>query len=75
MRKGRNDKAGTIYRRADCRYYREAGSGAKTAGLARKLGVSEDNALQLNSYFGRLGKSGAKRLRALDYKNAKLERC
>lgn len=53
---------------------REAESGAKTADLARKHGVSEATLYNWKAKYGGLEVSEAKRLRALEEENAKLKR-
>lgn len=53
---------------------REHEAGAKTADLARKHGVSEATLYNWKSKFGGMEVSEAKRLRALEDENAKLDR-
>ena len=53
---------------------KEAESGAKTAELARKHGISEATLYNWKAKYGGLEVSEAKRLRALEDENAKLKR-
>lgn len=53
---------------------REAESGAKTADLARKHGVSEATLYNWKAKYGGLEVSEAKRLRALEDENGRLKR-
>ena len=53
---------------------KEAESGAKTADLARRYGVSEATIYNWKAKYGGLEVSDAKRLRALEDENAKLKR-
>ena len=53
---------------------REAETGAKTADLARKHGVSEATLYNWKSKYGGLEVSEAKRLRALEDENGRLKR-
>ena len=53
---------------------KEAESGAKTADLARRHGVSEATIYNWKAKYGGLEVSDAKRLRALEDENAKLKR-
>ena len=53
---------------------REAEAGAKTAGLARKHGVSEATLYNWKAKYGGLEVSEAKRLRALEDENGRLKR-
>jgi putative transposase len=53
---------------------REAESGAKTAELARKHGVSEATLYNWKAKYGGLEVSEAKRLRALEDENGRLKR-
>lgn len=53
---------------------KEAETGAKTAELARKHGISEATLYNWKAKYGGLEVSEAKRLRALEDENAKLKR-
>lgn len=53
---------------------KEAETGAKTAELARRHGVSEATIYNWKAKYGGLEVSEAKRLRALEEENAKLKR-
>jgi putative transposase len=53
---------------------KEAVSGAKTADLARRHGVSEATIYNWKAKYGGLEVSEAKRLRSLEEENAKLKR-
>ena len=53
---------------------REHEAGAKTADLARKQGVSEATLYNWKAKYGGMDVSEAKRLRALEYENAKLKK-
>ena len=53
---------------------REAESGAKTADLARRHGVSEATLYNWKAKYGGLEVSEAKRLRALEDENGRLKR-
>jgi len=53
---------------------REAESGAKTADLARKHGISEATLYNWKAKYGGLEVSEAKRLRALEDENGRLKR-
>ncbi len=53
---------------------KEAESGAKTADLARKHGVSEATLYNWKAKYGGLEVSEAKRLRALEDENGRLKR-
>lgn len=53
---------------------KEQEAGAKTAGLARRQGVSEATIYNWKAKYGGLEVSEAKRLRSLEDENAKLKR-
>ena len=53
---------------------REHDAGAKTAGLARKHGISEATLYNWKAKYGGMDGSDAKRLKALEDENAKLKK-
>lgn len=67
------NEASKVHRRADLGVLKDQEAGAKIADLARRHGVSEATIYNWKAKYGGLGVSEAKRLRALEDKNAKLK--
>jgi len=69
-----DDEEEAVHRRADHRDPAGTGSGAKTADLARKHGVSEATLYNRKAKFGGMEVSDARRPKALEDETGKLKR-